>query len=190
MLQWAAATGEIELLYLDESGFSQWSQVSYSYYFQGEQKRLEQTRRRGRRVSILGIWQPGVRFDYGLAIGGISAHSYIRMMDAQAALAASEFEREGRIRVIAVDCGPIHTSNAVKEKMLEWEASGLYIFFFAKYCSEMNPIELEWQHLKEEEIAGRMFSDELDLAYAVMDGVDARLHASGCRVERFRFNSG
>ena len=58
------------------------------------------------------------------------------------------------------------------------------------YCSEMNPIELEWQHLKEEEIAGRMFEDELDLAYAVMDGVDARLHASGCQVERFRFNSG
>ena len=89
MLQWAAAAGEIDLLYLDESGFSQWSPVSYSYYFRGEQKRLEQTRRRGRRVSILGIWQPGVRFDYGLAIGGISAHSYIRMMDAQAALAVS-----------------------------------------------------------------------------------------------------
>ena len=54
----------------------------------------------------------------------------------------------------------------------------------------MNLMELEWQHLKEEEIAGRMFEDELDLAYAVMDGVEARFQESGCQVERFRFNSG
>ena len=31
-----------------------------------------------------------------------------------------------------------------------------------EYCSQMNPIELEWKHLKEEEIAGQMFEDELD----------------------------
>jgi putative transposase len=45
---------------------------------------------------------------------------------------------------------------------------------FTKYCSEMNPIELEWQQLKRHELAGQMFEDELDLAYAVMDGVEAR----------------
>jgi len=35
----------------------------------------------------------------------------------------------------------------------------------------MNPIELEWEHLKRDEIAGRMFDNELDLAYAIMEGV-------------------
>ena len=40
MLELAAAAGEIDLLYLDESGFSLWSPVSYSYFFRGEQKRL------------------------------------------------------------------------------------------------------------------------------------------------------
>ena len=39
----------------------------------------------------------------------------------------------------------------------------------------MNPIELEWQQLKTHELAGQMFDDELDLAYAVMDGVEALL---------------
>jgi len=38
----------------------------------------------------------------------------------------------------------------------------------------MNPIELEWQHLKRDEIAGKMFEDELELAYAVMDGIETR----------------
>ncbi|MEH2290356.1 hypothetical protein [Nostoc sp.] len=43
-----------------------------------------------------------------------------------------------------------------------------------KYCSEMNPIELEWQHLKNDELVGKMFDNELELAYAVIDGVQVR----------------
>ena len=30
----------------------------------------------------------------------------------------------------------------------------------------MNPIELEWLHLKKDELRGQIFDDELDLAYA------------------------
>lgn len=47
MLQWAAAAGAIDLFYLDESGFCPWMPTSYSYFFRGEQKRLEQTPRQG-----------------------------------------------------------------------------------------------------------------------------------------------
>jgi hypothetical protein len=117
MLTWAAAGGDIDLGFLDESGFSLWSPTSYSYFFQGAQKALEQTQRRGSRVSILGIWQPKVQFDYGLAIGGFSSNSYISIMDEQAQAAAKVLEQTGRIRVIAQDCGPIHTSSAVKAKL-------------------------------------------------------------------------
>jgi putative transposase len=38
----------------------------------------------------------------------------------------------------------------------------------------MNPIELEWQHIKKDELAGQMCKDELELAYAVINGVEAR----------------
>ncbi len=54
----------------------------------------------------------------------------------------------------------------------------------------MNPIELEWQQLKSHELAGQMFEDELDLAYAVMDGVEARGQEGKYTTERFKFNSG
>ncbi|MCC5611803.1 hypothetical protein LC612_34990 [Nostoc sp. CHAB 5834] len=37
---------------------------------------------------------------------------------------------------------------------------GLYFFFLPAYCSEMNPIELEWQHLKKDELCGQIFDDE------------------------------
>jgi putative transposase len=71
MLQLEAAAGGIDLKYLDESGFCAWSEPGYTYYEIGEQKRLEQTKRRGRRLSIIGLLQQGISFIYGLVIGGV-----------------------------------------------------------------------------------------------------------------------
>lgn len=53
----------------------------------------------------------------------------------------------------------------------------------------MNPIELEWQHLKKNEISGQMFDDELDLAYSVMNGVQVRGERGNYNTHRIRFNS-
>jgi len=170
MLELAAAAGEIDLKYLDESGFCLWSEPSYTYDFQGEQKRQEQTKRRGRRLSIIGLLQPLISFAYGLVVGGVKRKSYIQMSELEAQAA----QQAGRIRVIVQDNGPIHRCAEVKQLWSQWEKLGLYIFFLPKYCSEMNPIELEWQHLKRDEISGRMFEDELDLAYAVINGVEVR----------------
>ena len=160
MLELAAAAGEIELKYLDESGFCLWSPVSYSYIQRGDSKRLEQTRRRGRRLSILGLWQPLISFESGLAVGSFRSDSYIRLLDWQAEKAAQRFAQTGEITVVVQDNGPLHTSQATQAKYRDWEQQGLYIFFLAKSCSQMNPIEHEWQHLKAQELAGRMFVGE------------------------------
>lgn len=189
MLELSAASGEIDLFYADESGFCLWMPVTYSYYFQGKQKRQEQTSSKGRRVSILGLFQPLLGFVYGLVLGSFNSKRYIKMMDEQAEGAQQVLSQTGKIRVIAQDNGPIHTSKAVQQKWPEWEAKGLYMFFFAKYCSEMNPIEGEWHQIKTHELGGRMFEDELELAYAVMDGIDARAKAGGYQAERFKFPS-
>jgi len=81
MLELSAATGEIDLKYLDESGFCMWSD---SYTITGEQKCLEQTKRRGRRLSIIGLLQPLISFVYGLVIGGVNRKSYIQIMEVEA----------------------------------------------------------------------------------------------------------
>ncbi len=189
MLELAAAAGEIALKYLDESGFCLWSPVSYSYIRSGQRKRLEQTKRRGRRLSILGLWQPYVSFEYGLAIGSFTSESYIRFMDWEAEKAAQQLKQTGRITVVVEDNGPLHTSNVSTAKLPEWEAKGLYIFFLPKYCSEMNRIENEWQQIKLQELSGRIFEDEYDLALAVIDGVEVRGLRGGHVTERFKFNS-
>ncbi|MEG5001923.1 hypothetical protein [Microcoleus sp. B4-D4] len=61
MLQLWAEQGVIRLKYLDESGCYCQSPTDYSYSRRGSQKRLRQTRRRGRRLKILGVWEPQSR---------------------------------------------------------------------------------------------------------------------------------
>ena len=118
-------------------------------------------------------------------IGGVNRKSYIHMME----LEAREASELGRIRVIVQDNGPIHRCQEVQQMWSKWENMGLYIFFLPKYCSEMNPIELECEDLKKDELAGRMFDDELDLAYAVIDGVQARGERGNYSPQRIKFNS-
>jgi len=187
MLGFAAAAGEIDLYYADESGCSPWSDPGYSYYFEGEQKRQEQTQREGKRVNIIGFFQPLLTFFYGLVMGSVTSPQFIKLMDEQARQAEIVLQETGRIRVIVMDNASTHKSKLTKACWSRWEAQGLYLFFLPPYCSEMNPIELEWQHLKRDEIAGQMFEDELDLAYGIMDGLDERGKRQGQNVERFRF---
>ena len=161
------------------------SEAGYTYYKRGEQKRLEQTSRRGRRLSIVGLLQPEISFVYGLVIGGVDRKAYIKMMESEA-LSASKSKR---IRVIVQDNGPIHRCHEVQQLWSKWESQGLYILFLPKYCSEMNPIELEWQHIKKDELAGKMFEDELELAYAVINGVEARGKKGNYPTKRIKFSS-
>lgn len=183
MLEMAAASGEIDLLYGDESGFCLWSAVVYGYFFQGEQKRQEQTARRGHRLSVMGLLQPLVGFIFSFVLGSFKSKDFIELMEHQAKIAEENLQKFGRIRVITLDNGSIHTSKAVKAKMSEWESRGLFFFFLAPYCSEMNPIELEWKHLKCGEIRGEMFESEPELAYHVLEGIEARGEANGHQVE-------
>lgn len=174
MLEISAGAGEIDLLYGDESGSCLWSATSYSYYFRGEQKRQEQTHKRGKRLSIMGLWQPLVTFIYSLVLGSFKSDDFIALMRQQAQVAAVVFAQTGKIRVIVLDNGSIHTSKAVQAEIANWEAQGLYLFFLPPYCSEMNAIELEWQHLKRDELVGQMFESEEELACEVIFGLDAR----------------
>jgi len=100
MLENASAAGIVDLYYLDESGFCQWSNSSYSYYYRGEQKRQEQTKNRGQRISTLGIWQPMMAFLYTLVVGSLKSHHYVAMLNAQADEAELEFKKSGKNRVI------------------------------------------------------------------------------------------
>ena len=149
---------------------------------------MEQTQKRfGRRISILGIWQPDKQFDYALAQGGFKTESYLKVMDWQAQKAAERLAQTGQITVIVQDQGSIHTSHAAQAQWANWQQQGLFIFMLPKYCSEMNDIETEWRQLKAHEIAGQMFDNEYDLAMTVIEGMNARSQKGLYSLERFKF---
>ncbi len=173
---------------MDETGCSQWTPVSYSYSKVGQQKRFEQTSRRGQRVSILGIWDPAESFDYALVVGGFNGERYIEVMDWIAAKANTTFAKTGKLTFIVQDNCSIHKSKAVQQRWPNWRAQGLIVLFLPPYCSELNPIEGQWHQLKNHELAGRMFKYEDDLAEAIVDGMIDRSNRAGYELDRFIFN--
>lgn len=183
-----AAQEFVKLKYLDEAGFTLWSSVSYTYVKKGQQKEIKQTKRRGKRLNIIGIFEKNVSFDYGLILGSIKSDVYIKIMDWQAEKAQEDFQEFGIITIIVQDNYTVHKSKKVKEKEKEWQKKGLEFFFLSSYSPELNKIEPEWHQLKTHELAARMFEDEYDLAQAVIQGIEARGHKNNYACQRFRFN--
>lgn len=174
---------------MDEAGFCLYSPVSYSYSRIGTQKRLEQVPTRGNRISILGLWQPGQKFDYALAQGGFEGESYLKVMDWIADKAARRLAETGCLTVVVQDNCKIHKCERVRQHWQRWQAQGLYLFFLPPYSADMNRIEEQWHQLKTHEIAGPMFEDEYDLAMAVIQGMEIRSQSGDYTLERFKFKS-
>ena len=87
-LKQAAVDGYVELKYLDESGCCRWSPVSYSYSRVGSQKQMPQVGSRSGRISILGLWEPQVSFEYALVSGWTqnrTLHSGYQLGESQSA---------------------------------------------------------------------------------------------------------
>ena len=160
MLQISAACGTIRLKYLDEAGFSSLRPASYTYIKVGEQKQIRQSKKRGKRLNILGIYSPGQNLNYALSIGSFTQDNFINIWDKEAREAAQNRAKTGADTIIVLDNYSIHKSHQVQAKQREWQSLGLYLFFLPTYSPELNLIEGEWHQIKTHEISGRMFEDE------------------------------
>ncbi len=181
--------GVIVLKYADEAGFCLWSPAGYSYARRGKQKEIKQTKKRGKRLSILGIYTKNRSFEYAMKLGGFTSKNYIEVMNWQAEKAEKLWKETRTMTVIVVDNYQIHKSQEVKKCEEEWRKKGLEVFFISAYSLELNLIEPEWHQLKAQELAGRMFEDEYDLAMAVIEGIEARQKKNQRTCERLRFDS-
>lgn len=188
MLKLWADSGLICLKYLDESGFERTSSLTYSYSRRGQQKRIRQPRKRGIRISVLGLWQPKQHFEYGMVVGGFNSERYLKLMEWQATKAAQHLAQTGQFTVIVQDNASTHRSRLTQHHWDQWQQQGLYLFFLPPYSPQMNRIEDEWLHLKRGELSSRVFEDEYDLAMALITSVEARGQRGSYLVERFKFN--
>ncbi len=163
--------------------------MSYSYSRIGSQKQMAQVGSRTDGISILGLWQPELSFEYALVQGGFKTERYIEVMNWAATKAAQTLAETDRITVVVHDNSSLHTSRLSRHQWHKWQSQGLFIFFLPAYCSQMNRIEEQWHQLKAHELAGQMFDNNYDLAMAILDGMEARSLKGGYALERFIFNS-
>ena len=73
--------------------------------------------------------------------GIIDSHFLIRCLDDFATTIK-------RPTVIVLDNAPWHTAQALKEKLLQWQEIGLFIWYLPIYSPHLNPIEILWRMIK------------------------------------------
>ena len=91
--------------------------------------RVGQNRRRGRRINILGVWQPHFQFDYALMLGTLKTTTFLQLMDWQAAKAERHFQQTGQLTVIILDNASVHKSQLATQQQECWQQQGLLLFF-------------------------------------------------------------
>lgn len=136
----------------------------------------------------MGVFETEQSFEYVLKVGTYKAHNYIQFMANQARRAAQRLSQANKLTVVIQDNASIHRSNLVQEQVPVWEKQGLFLFSLPPYSPEMNQIERQWLHLKRQELAGRIFDDEYDLALAIIRGLKNRGEQGGFSVKRLTFN--
>jgi transposase len=131
--------GEIDLRYVDETGFCLEPYVPYAWQEKGEQ--ITVNSQRSKRLNAFGILNRRQELEVFLFESTINSDVVIACID--------RFSETIKMKtVLVVDNASIHTSNVFLEKQAEWEAKGLTIFFLPTYSPELNIIEILWRFIK------------------------------------------
>jgi transposase len=134
-------TGEIDLRYVDESGFSLMSYSPYGWQEKGEEIKVKS--KRSRKIDVLGFMRRNNELESYIFEGGINSEVIIKCIE--------KVSKKIQIKtVLVMDKASIHTSKKIKEKEKEWLEKGLKIFFLPAYSPQLNLIEILWRFMKYE----------------------------------------
>jgi transposase len=138
----AAVNGEIDLLYLDQSGFGRNPYIPYAWQDIGITIGIPC--RKGKRINVMGLYslmQGTLRAD--ITDKSITSAKVVDFLD--------EFSKTvTKFTVVVLDNASIHTAKVVSEKLKEWEDRNLYLYYLPTYSPELNIIEILWRKIKYE----------------------------------------
>ena len=140
-LKQQAERREIDLYYVDESGFCLVPYVPYAWQEKGATIEIESGGKK--RLNVLGL----------LSLeNGLVAYTTEENIDGDIVIAffddfISELTRK---TVVVMDNSTFHTSNAIEAKIPEWQSKNLEIFYLPKYSPGLNLIEILWRFMKYE----------------------------------------
>lgn len=135
------ATGDIDLYYLDETGFTLVPPVPYAW--QAISQTIELPSQRSERFNVLGFMHRQGRLESYVSKQSITS-------DVVAACIDTFFPVVDKPTVIVMDQASIHTGTRVKEMRHEWAQRGLHLFDLPPYSPELNLIEIVWRFMKYE----------------------------------------
>jgi transposase len=150
--------GEIDLRYVDETGFCLEPYVPYAWQEKGEQIMVDS--QISKRLNAFGIMNRRQELEVFLFEGTINSDVVIACIDRFSDLIKIE-------TVLVIDNASIHTSNAFLAKQSEWEEKGLTIFFLPTYSPELNIIEILWRFIKYQWIEIDAYKSWSSLVHAV-----------------------
>jgi transposase len=131
--------GEINLYYLDETGFCLIPTVPYGWQNIGEYLSIDSSR--SKRLNVLGIMNRRNHLETYVSTQSINSDVIVACID-------TFFPHVDIPTVIVVDRASIHTSAAIFERLEEWKERGLTIFELPAYSPELNLIEILWRFIK------------------------------------------
>lgn len=164
-LKTIANTGKLNLVYVDESGFSGNLPVNSSWIKIGKEKCIEKINDRSIKVNSLGMFNY-VKDDFSWATtqNTVDSDMFIGLFE----LAKSDYEVP---TFFVLDNYSIHHSKKVKAKIKEWAKKKLFLYYLPPYSPELNLIESKWKNLKYYHIDKRYFNNRDELESAVNRGI-------------------
>lgn len=140
-LQKLDAQGEIDLYYLDETGFSLLSNVPYAWQNIGEYLGLKSSK--SKRLNVLGIVNRR---------GDLKSYTSLQSINSDVIVYCIEtfFAKVEKKTVIVVDNSSIHTEGLVYHYLSDWSERGIEIFLLPTYSPQLNLIEILWRFIKYE----------------------------------------
>lgn len=131
--------GELDLRYLDESGFCLVPYLPYAWQAQGETLGLPS--QRSKRLNVLGLMNRN---------NDLAPYVFEKSITSEVVIACiDDFSHTCEKRtVIVMDQASVHRSAALEEKLDAWKAKNIEIFWLPPYSPQLNLIEILWRFMK------------------------------------------
>jgi transposase len=132
--------GEIDLRYVDQSGFCLVPYLPYAWQEKGQTIEVPSSHSK-KRLNVVGFLNVDNEFQ---------AYTFECSLDSAIMIACiDEFCKQvTKPTVLVMDQASIHTSDAFTERLPAWKAQGIEIFHLPVYSPELNLIEILWRFIK------------------------------------------
>lgn len=178
-----AQAGEIDLFFLDESGFAPTCPPGYTWARVGMRPIVPYEAPEGRRVNALGAfapWSPSEPLVYATFPHTIQATHFIAFVWHQLGGISTPlgtlpngFQRP-RPCVVVLDNYSVHKNKEVQAAHTDLAAVGIRFFFLPPYRPDLNLIEPVWRHVKHEGMPVRSYQTLPALRAAVNEALHQR----------------